>query len=77
MENSSNSNEILNLINSGNYYLNAKNEIDKYFGFNLFIFGLFGNIFIIYLMKNVNFSKLTILIYLIGLAISDIFVLVF
>lgn len=75
--NTSNASTILVLIQKGNYYRDTRNNLDLTLNFILLIFGLFGNICIVLLMKNKNLSKLTVSAFLISLAISDSFVLIF
>jgi hypothetical protein len=77
MNASNNSHLILELIAKGNYYTSVRNSLDLTLGFILFIFGLFGNLCAIYLMRSKNLSKLTISVDLIALAISDTCVLLF
>ena len=77
MNGSNNSHLILELIEKGNYYTSVRNSLDLTLGFILFIFGLFGNLCAIYLMRSKNLSKLTISVDLIALAISDTCVLLF
>ena len=78
MENSSSIQELENLWEIGEKYINIRRDIDIYLTLIIVVFGTFGNLSIIVIMCiNKNFLKLTSTMFLVALAISDTLVLLF
>lgn len=65
------------LKEKGRDYINKKNLLKLTSGFLILIFGLFGNVITIILMRRKLLSKLPMSIYLTALSISDLIVLIF
>jgi hypothetical protein len=78
MENKHNTENLTNLLYIGDNYIKIRRQMDLSLTIIIVLFGIIGNIFVILIMYlNKNLLKITTTIYLIALAISDIFVLVF